>query len=235
MLNPVTRIRTNRAGFVVLHPVALAGSALRVQRPDGQTEAGRFPLTISPSQPFRDIAGLIWDVGPVRATLGFTGDVFEMEDQRNWSDGSFKTYCRPLRLPWPYDLTPGFPVRQGLRLQIAGAPPIVDAQAAAPLLRIGHSLGIMPAMFLAEEPGWTPPESAPLPPVQGRRLRIDLTGAVPFGLRLAGPEDEVELVLPDDAGAARRALDALAATEISPARIAAVPAAYMMSYQPDAI
>ena len=30
-----------------------------------------------------------------------TGDVFEMEDQRNWTDASFKTYCTPLRQPFP--------------------------------------------------------------------------------------------------------------------------------------
>jgi len=235
LLDPVARTRTNRAGFVVLHPAALAGTAVRVRRPDGQLTAGRFPLTISPAQPFRDIAGLDWDAGPVRAVLDFTGEVFEMEDQRNWSDGSFKTYCRPLRLPWPYDLLPGLPVRQGLRLQIAGAPPVADAQSAAPRLRIGPILGTMPDMFLAEQPDWTPPKDATLPPVQGRRLRIDLTGTVPFGLRLTGAGDEVELILPDDAGAARRALDALAATGLSPARIAAVPAAFMISHQPDAI
>ena len=32
------------------------------------------------------------------------GDTFEMEDQRNWTDASYKTYVRPLALPWPYTL-----------------------------------------------------------------------------------------------------------------------------------
>ena len=27
-----------------------------------------------------------------------------MEDQRNWTDASYKTYVRPLALPWPYTL-----------------------------------------------------------------------------------------------------------------------------------
>ena len=42
------------------------------------------------------------------ATLSFAdglraeaGDVFEIEDQRNWTDGSFKTYSTPLSLPFP--------------------------------------------------------------------------------------------------------------------------------------
>ena len=28
--------------------------------------------------------------------------IFEMEDQRNWTDASYKTCVRPLALPWPY-------------------------------------------------------------------------------------------------------------------------------------
>ena len=28
-----------------------------------------------------------------------SGDSFEMEDHRNWTDASFKTYVRPLALP----------------------------------------------------------------------------------------------------------------------------------------
>ena len=35
------------------------------------------------------------------------GDTFEMEDQRNWTDASYKTYVRPLALPWPYTLRAG--------------------------------------------------------------------------------------------------------------------------------
>ena len=35
------------------------------------------------------------------------GDIFEMEDQRNWTDASYKTYVRPLALPWPYTLPAG--------------------------------------------------------------------------------------------------------------------------------
>lgn len=29
----------------------------------------------------------------------FEGDVFEMEDQRNWTDASYKTYCTPWGCP----------------------------------------------------------------------------------------------------------------------------------------
>ena len=30
------------------------------------------------------------------------GDSWETEDHRNWTDASFKTYSRPLALPYPY-------------------------------------------------------------------------------------------------------------------------------------
>jgi hypothetical protein len=40
--------------------------------------------------------------------LGFTGGTWEMEDQRNWLDASFKTYFRPLSLPYPYEISGEF-------------------------------------------------------------------------------------------------------------------------------
>ena len=30
-----------------------------------------------------------------------------MEDQRNWTDASFKTYSTPLRIPYPVEVAPG--------------------------------------------------------------------------------------------------------------------------------
>ncbi len=46
-----------------------------------------------------------------------------MEDHRNWSDASFKTYVRPLALPWPYTL------QRGIEFKLLGAPDF-DRQAA---------------------------------------------------------------------------------------------------------
>lgn len=95
---------TARAGFVVLHPVVgIAGEPVEVRHSDGSLEDARWPDEIEPWQPFKDIAALTHCVAPgIVATTEFVGDVFEMEDQRNWTDGSFKTYVRPLALPWPY-------------------------------------------------------------------------------------------------------------------------------------
>jgi hypothetical protein len=48
------------------------------------------------------------------------GDTWEMEDHRNWTDASFKTYVRPLALPWPYTLKAGEAVKQSIRFSLSG-------------------------------------------------------------------------------------------------------------------
>ena len=56
------------------------------------------------------------------------GDAFETEDHRNWTDASFKTYVRPLALPWPYVLPKGKPVTQSVTLSFSGKLPRPRAQ-----------------------------------------------------------------------------------------------------------
>ncbi|WP_019180764.1 hypothetical protein [Microbacterium yannicii] len=114
---------TNRTGLVVLHPPGLAGEALRIQHPGGDVEQTRFPAGISPHQPAIDIAGLAWNDAGLAVDLRFEGDVFEMEDQRNWTDASYKTYSRPLSLPFPYRLAAGERVVQTIAITVAGSAP----------------------------------------------------------------------------------------------------------------
>lgn len=118
---PETDFVTNRAGFVVLHPAALAGERLKVMHVDGREEKTRFPERISPSQPVFDIRALSHEVAPrLWATCRMEGDTFEMEDQRNWTDASYKTYLRPLALPWGYTLAKGSRHEQSVRLSFTG-------------------------------------------------------------------------------------------------------------------
>ena len=49
------------------------------------------------------------------------GDTFEMEDQRNWTDASYKTYVRPLALPWPYLIAKGETIDQKVTLTVSGS------------------------------------------------------------------------------------------------------------------
>ncbi len=121
---PVTAFRTARCGFAVLHPIAgVAGQPVTIEHVDGSQEAAVFPDHISPAQPFKDIQAIRHQAAPgITARCGFHGDVFEMEDQRNWSDASYKTYVRPLALPWPYVMEQGFANQQSVELEITRSP-----------------------------------------------------------------------------------------------------------------
>ena len=50
----------------------------------------------------------------------FSGDIFEMEDQRNWTDASYKTYSTPLALPFPVEVTAGTSIAQSVTLTLEG-------------------------------------------------------------------------------------------------------------------
>jgi D-apionolactonase len=118
---PETDFVTNRAGFVVLHPAGLAGHKLKVLHVDGSEKETRFPERISPSQPVFDIRALSHEAAPgLWATCRMEGDAFEMEDQRNWTDASYKTYVRPLALPWGYTLAKESRHEQSVRLSFTG-------------------------------------------------------------------------------------------------------------------
>ncbi|HEY8601711.1 MAG TPA: hypothetical protein VIL85_25010 [Thermomicrobiales bacterium] len=113
----------NRIGFCVLHPPAsCAGQPCVVEHDDGTRTEGVFPQAIAPHQPFREIRAITHDVLPgVRAEVRFVGDIFEMEDQRNWTDDSYKTYCTPLRLPYPTEVAVGTRIAQSVTLTLSGA------------------------------------------------------------------------------------------------------------------
>ncbi len=156
----------NRLGICVLHPVAgYAGRDCTVTHPDGSITLSAFPDTISPHQPFMDVASMTWPVPGGLARLDFAGEVFETEDHRNWSDASYKTYCTPISLPFPVQVQPCDQVRQSVTLTlhdvVATPPPplhdsavtITVADESTPLPSIGVHL---------TEPAWTEAEYAAL-------------------------------------------------------------------------
>ena len=109
---------TNRTGLIVLHSPEVAGSALEVTHSNGEIELAKFPVSISPNQPVFDIAALGWQHNQLQIDVAFAGDVFEMEDQRNWSDASYKTYSRPLSKPFPYSVAAGKKILQIIKIQV---------------------------------------------------------------------------------------------------------------------
>jgi hypothetical protein len=164
----------NRIGLVVLHPAADAGREVEVRHPDGSTTAGRWPLAISPHQPFRDVAGFGWTTRGVTAELSLDGDVFETEDQRNWTDASFKTYSTPLDRPFPVQVLTGETCRQQARLHATGRAssrpgPTTDVVTVGSAV-IGHvpALGLGTCLY-------PPPDVLPPRPGRYDTLLVELT------------------------------------------------------------
>ncbi len=148
-----TDFLTNRTGFVVLHPSELAGRAVTIEHADGTREDGRFPQAIDPVQPMLDLRALTHEAAPgLRVACRMEGDVYEMEDQRNWTDASYKTYVRPLARPWPYTLAKGETLDQAVRLTLTGAAPAVAGQTGEVTLAIGGKLGTVPPLGLGLHP-----------------------------------------------------------------------------------
>jgi hypothetical protein len=113
---PRNSFHRNRIGIVVLHPPSLAGRPLTVRSVSGDLVATAFPSLIAPHQPAVDVSGFDWEAGEVAARLTLFGDVFETEDQRNWTDASFKTYSTPLSRPFPVAVTPDTRIVQAVEL-----------------------------------------------------------------------------------------------------------------------
>ena len=113
----------NRIGICILHPIVeCAGKPVVIEHSEGGSENGAFPRNILPDQPFFDIKGVSYEVANtgITAKLEMDGDIFEMEDQRNWSDASFKTYCTPQDRPKPHPLKKGERVQQSVTLTLTG-------------------------------------------------------------------------------------------------------------------
>jgi hypothetical protein len=152
-----------------------------------------------------------------------------MEDQRNWSDASFKTYCRPLSLPWPYGLSQGIPVRQAVRIRLSKAE---QASSPPPLTRPDTAL--MPEVGLAHETGISDAAALGRFPTLPLHARIDgATTASELSTLARRAELTLELVL-DDAAAELPALaERCAGAGLAPARVVALPRGYLASHQPE--
>jgi hypothetical protein len=111
--NALKPFQKNRLGFCVLHPISgAAGQPVEITHPDGSRSEARFPEYIAANSPFKDIINFKWQKDSAWYRLGFEGDIFETEDQRNWTDASFKTFCTPHDLPVPVAINKGDHVYQ---------------------------------------------------------------------------------------------------------------------------
>jgi hypothetical protein len=240
---------TNRAGFTLLHPLKdVAGTRLDIAHPDGSHTVSEFPILISPDQVAANISGLRHSVGGIDTEILFGGEVFEMEDQRNWSDASFKTYCRPLALPRPYRLQAGERLRQDIEIRIKGMPPPVapGAHASGPaVLQLSGRGECFPRLAVAVEEGTVPDAAGHRhwrllkPAILQLRVTPKTASAVckaAKAILAASPaEIELEIVIPSgvDPGMALAAVAAdCQSSSLAVARVLALPQAYLQSYQP---
>ena len=130
----------NRIGWCVLHPMELAGVEATVETPQG-TVKGPFPDLISPHQPFVDMQAIAYATASGETSIRFEGDLWEMEDQRNWTDASYKTYSTPLRLPYPVEIHEGDRVWQRVTIQARGGQAAVAAPGGAVRVTVDPSRG----------------------------------------------------------------------------------------------
>ncbi|MCX5517322.1 hypothetical protein OSH10_02640 [Kaistia defluvii] len=167
-----TPFLTNRTGFVVLHPIAgVSGHPVTIEHVDGSIVESRFPDIIDPVQPMMYLRALTHEAAPgLKVTCRMEGDTYEMEDQRNWTDASYKTYVRPLALPWPYTLPRNERIEQAVRLTVTGALPASEAGSVAGKVTLGDVIGTVPALGLGLDP-------SEITDTLARRDRLHLVGA----------------------------------------------------------
>jgi hypothetical protein len=127
-----------RLGLVVLHPIEATMGARICAQTDDNLETFIVSSAIAPqpivdgipaamTQPFSSLSIERSDLSSLE--LQFGGDLFEIEDQRNWGDASFKTYCTPLRLKFPREIKMG--TRIAHRLDLLYSPALSAARAGA--------------------------------------------------------------------------------------------------------
>jgi D-apionolactonase len=240
---------TNRAGFTLLHPLRdVAGTSLSVIHPNGSVTSSQFPLLISPEQVTTDISGLRHCVNGIDTEIMFRGEIFEMEDQRNWSDASFKTYCRPLSLPIPYRLGAGETQCQEIHVRFLGTPLGNAPTATAPstgMLELQPRAGNVPHLAAAIDDSTIPDQDAQKLAILMNPRILQLRVTPETALRVfertrslisaCAAEIELEVIVPaigdPETSIARVAADCKQAS-LAVARVLPFPERYLQSHQP---
>jgi hypothetical protein len=154
----VTSFPYRRIGICVLHPPEeFAGRSFSATG-GGAAVSGQLPALVAPPGPGAGIdeplvaafARLVLFGRHVSAEFSFTGDLFEIEDQRNWTDASFKSYSRlPVVSAEPEHLAAGTRLQQSVSISATAQgraertrPPavpqiVIGEEIAAPMPNVG--------------------------------------------------------------------------------------------------
>jgi hypothetical protein len=178
-----------RIGLCVLHSAGTwAGRSYRATGGE-EPSNGALPELIGP-QPIVDgveralfppFNALTLAHDDLEVDFRFEGDLFETEDQRNWTDDSFKTYSTPIALGYPHAAHAGQRIRQQLSMQVRGTDRTARGGATtgrSPVeLRIGSALPGWPRMGLGASSDVRPLGSREvelLRPLAIDHLRVDV-------------------------------------------------------------
>lgn len=185
--------RYSKIGFNVHHgPAESVGRPFRLATDAGEL-TGILPAAIEPQrivdgtltgmyEPFRELA---LEVAPgLEAVIGLEGDLLELQDHRNWTDGNFKSYGTPLALGFPFDAVDGQVIRQVLTIGFRGTAP-APRPAGPPTLRLGDVVApsVPPIGYLQAGHGRPLSESEAdrLRPLRPDHLRVEIS-PTPEGL-----------------------------------------------------
>lgn len=142
--------RYNKIGFNVHHPLReCAGRPFHASSPEDQTD-GVLPVSIEPQRfvdgrltalfpPYNQLNISLRDGLAVR--FDFDGDLFEMQDHRNWTDGNYKSYGTPMAVPYPIDAPAGARIRQAVTVSVGGVLPRSMRRGGALRVTVGDALG----------------------------------------------------------------------------------------------
>jgi len=242
---------TCRTGFVILHPLTgVVGNLMKIEHVDGSTEQATIPQQILSDQPFLLVRAMTHEpMRGVTAQIRMEGDSWETEDHRNWTDASFKTYCRPLKLPYPYTIPAGGEVKHTVTLTFSGKLPTAPAKSGgAVAVKLGQESGRMPRIGLSVLPedasrAMSVADSVRQASPQHLNCRIDLRAGdwatlIPLYRDLSakvGAETVLEVIIPGT-GAPDAELQpvaaALAKASLQPVAVVLTPAADLKSYPP---
>jgi len=148
--SPATEFRYAKIGIIVLHPLPESrGRPYRAHNPEGPL-GGTLPVDIEPQLivdgtftalfPPYDSLAIEYENG-LEVQFDFEGDLFEMQDHRNWTDANFKTYGTPQSLGGPFDAQVGQEIFQQVTMSVGGTLPAPSRRRAELDVAIGDSIG----------------------------------------------------------------------------------------------
>lgn len=118
--------QSQRIGLCVLYGAdSLAGQDFHTVSPTQQAGAGTFPPLVSPTLVAPNFVQLRYTTANgMQVTTQMDGTHFDMEDQRNYSDSSYKAYA-PLAYNYP-NIKAGVTMQQTLTVSLQNAPAVTD-------------------------------------------------------------------------------------------------------------